>query len=360
MHTFGIEEEFFLLDPATGLPAAPDAKARRALMSLRAGESRSQHELLDCQVEMATPVCSTARQAMDSLHGYRRGLAKTAEGHDLLAVSLGTAPLIPDGAATIAPTDRYQEMHRYLPGISSEQYVSGLHVHVSIPDSEAGILALNGLRRWLPLLAAMGANSPFWRGEDTGFASWRSIHYRKWSVQGIQPYFIDASDYYKRLAVILGSDVVVDAGYIGWAARLSSHYPTIEVRVADAQLQAGDSVPLALIIRALVETSIRTPCQEAGLHPELLDLAFWQAAKHGLSGNQLDPESGNRIPASHLVGALLRHIRDALDEYGDGELVDSAMDRLLEFGTGAARQRDSLARGGINQVIVDAATALTA
>lgn len=360
MSTFGIEEEFFLMDPATGLPAAPGQKAREALMSLRAGESSSQHELLDCQIEMATPVCSTAQQAMDSLDGFRQGLARTASGHDLLAVSLGTAPLIGASAAGIAPTERYREIHRYLPGISSEQYVSGLHVHVSIQDSEAGVRALNGIRRWLPALAALGANSPFWRGQDSGFASWRSIHYRQWSVQGIQPYFTNADDYYKRLEKILGSDVVLDAGHIGWAARLSDHYPTIEIRIADAQLQAYESVALALIIRALVETSIRVPVPQDELHPEMIDLAFWQAAKHGLDGNQLDPETGDKIPSDQLIRTLLGHIRDALDENGDIELVKSATDRLLTHGNGARRQRGCMAQDGIAAVISDAATALTA
>ncbi|WP_411734706.1 glutamate--cysteine ligase [Paeniglutamicibacter sp.] len=360
MNTFGIEEEFFLLDPTSGLPAVPDAKARATLMSIRAGGSRSQHELLGCQLEMATPVCTNAKEALVSLRGFRRGLATTAAGIDLQVVSMGTAPLIPDGPAHISPLERYREIHRYLPGISSEQYVSGLHVHIAIPDSEAGILALNGLRRWLPLLVAIGANSPFWRGEDTGFASWRSIHYRKWSVQGIQPYFADADDYYKRLALVLGSDAVLDAGHIGWAARLSCNYPTVEIRVADAQLRAEDSVTLALVIRALVETSIHAPHRETGLHNEMLDLAFWQAAKHGLGGNQLDPETGHAIPVQHMLGALAERIRDALAENGDSDLVDATLERLPRDGNGARRQRESLARGGLARVIADAATDLTA
>lgn len=360
MSTFGIEEEFFLLDPATGLPAVPDARTRETLMSIRAGDSRSQHELLDCQVEMATPVCSSANEALASLRGFRRGLATTASGNDLQAVSMGTAPLIPVHPAHVSPTDRYREIHRYLPGISGEQYVSGLHVHVAIPNSEAGILALNGLRGWFPLLAAIGANSPLWRGEDTGFSSWRTIHYRRWSVQGIPPHFADSEDYYRRLALVLGADVVLDAGHIGWAARLSNHYPTIEIRVADAQLRAEEAVSLALVIRALVETSIHAPRNDSGLLPELLDLAFWQAAKHGLGGNQLDPETGRGIPTEHMIAALKRRIRDALDESGDFELVDSTLDRLLRDGNGARRQRDSLARGGLAKVTADAAAELTA
>lgn len=359
MSTFGIEEEFFLLDPVSGCPAEPDDSTRAALMGIRAGTMETQHELLDCQVEMATPVCTTSAEAVQALLEYRRALARTSADLGLLAVSLGTAPLIPGTPALISPHERYKEIHRFLPGISGEHYVSGVHVHVAIPDSEAGVLALNGLRRWLPLLTAIGSNSPFWRGEDTGFASWRSIHYRRWSVQGIQPYFADATDYYRRMSAILASDVVLDSGHIGWAARLSSNYPTIEIRVADAQLRADETVALAMIVRALVETGIQAPVHSCDMHPEMLDLASWQAAKHGLSGNQLDPDAGHSVPTDILVGALLRHIQEALDENGDSDLVHAAVERLLRDGNGAQRQRASLARGGLTTVLHDAAVDLT-
>lgn len=358
MSTFGIEEEFFLLDPASGLPAVPDEGTRKRLMSIRAGASESQHELLDCQVEMATPVCSASHEALASLRRFRQNLATTASASNLVAVSMGAAPLMSEGSATIAPVERYRKIHRYLPGISSQQYVSGMHVHVAITDSEAGILALNGLRRWLPILVAIGANSPYWRGMDTGFASWRSIHYRMWSVQGIQPYFAGPEDYYQFLSQVLGSDVVLDAGHIGWAARLSHNYPTVEIRVADAQLRAADSVALALAIRALVETSVHQPLPESGLRSELLDLATWQAAKHGLDGNQLDPETGRSVSPERMVGALLRRIGDALEESGDKEEVEAALGRMLADGNGARLQRESLAFGGLLGVVTNAAALL--
>lgn len=358
MSTFGIEEEFFLLDPASGLPAVPDEGTRKRLMSIRAGASTSQHELLDCQVEMATPVCSVSEEALASLRGFRRNLATTASASNLVAVSMGAAPLMPEGPATIAPVERYRQIHRYLPGISSQQYVSGMHVHVSIADSEAGVLALNGVRRWLPMLVAIGANSPYWRGMDTGFASWRSIHYRMWSVQGIQPHFDGPEDYYRFLSQVLSSDVVLDAGHIGWAARLSQNYPTIEIRVADAQLRAADSVALALAIRALVETCVHQPLPESGLSSKMLDLAFWQGAKHGLDGSQLDPETGRSLSPEQMVGSLLRRIGDALEENGDKEEVESAFGRLLADGNGARLQRDSLAFGGLDGVVGKAAALL--
>lgn len=359
MSTFGIEEEFFLLEQATYRPATPDPATARSLLAIGAESGGTQQELLACQVENATPVCTTAVEADFSLSSYRDELARTAAKLGMIPISCGTLPSIPAGAARISDNERYRRIQAFAPGICDEQYISGLHVHVSIPDAESGIAALNSLRRWLPLLAALGSNSPYWRGEDTGFASWRTIRYRQWSVQGIQPYFENARDYYKRLAAILASDVVLDSGHISWAARLSSRYPTVEVRVADAQLKAGDSVLLALIVRALVEASRDEAPVGDNLMPETLDLALWQSAKHGLVGPQLDPVSRHRVTARTAVETLLKHITPALAANNDTVYVTEGLDRLLRTGTGAERQRRSFAQGGLSQVILDAGRELT-
>jgi carboxylate-amine ligase len=179
-------------------------------------------------------------------------------------------------------------------------------------------------------------------------------------VQGIQPYFIDTDDCYKRPSMMLGSDVAPDADHISWTARLSDHSPTMEVRTAVAQLTAGEAVPLDLTDRAPVETSIRTPGPEGCLQPELLDPAVWQTATHGPQCHQLDPETGDKLHSGLLVASLLRHSRDGPSEYGDVELVESAMDRILRVGDGARRQRESMAPSGIARFISDAVTVLTA
>ena len=360
MSTFGIEEEFFLLNPDTGMPGVPDAATSAALLDIHAGGNSTASELLACQVESATPICSDGPSALAALREYRKELARTVQGLGLLPVGLGAAPVVPAGPAAIADQERYRTLHEYLPGISSEQYVSGLHVHVSVPDADAGVVALNALRPWLPLLLAIGSNSPWWHGADTGFASWRSIHYRRWSIQGIQPQFADGEDYRARLDTLLASDVVLDQGHIGWAARLSGRYPTLEVRIADAQLRAEDSVLLALLVRALVDASLQAPATARPLLPEGLDLAFWQAAKHGMVGDQVDPGSRRTLPTGRLLEALLQLVGEALSRNGDTDFVHAGLQRLARHGNGAQRQRNSFQRGGLAQVVVDAGEELTA
>lgn len=162
------------------------------------------------------------------------------------------------------------------------------------------------------------------------------------------------------MASLLASDVVVDQCHIGWAARLSSRYPTVEIRIADAQLRSEDSVLLALMVRALVDTILHAPAPVDQLLPEVLDLAFWQAAKHGMTGNQVDPGSGQAINTDQLLTALLQRIGDALATNGDRDFVMSGLERLTRGGNGAQRQRESYSQGGFRQVISDAHVELTA
>ncbi|MFD0381954.1 glutamate-cysteine ligase family protein [Streptomyces stramineus] len=138
-----------------------------------------------------------------------------------------------------------------------------MHVHAAVPDRSAGVAVLNRIRLWLPVLVAMAGNSPLWRGEDTGFASWRTVIFGRWPVAGPPPAFADGPDYDRRVADLVSSGAIADTGQIYWQARLSEHYPTIEVRCFDVQLTVEDAVMFAGIVRALVATALRE--EDAGL-----------------------------------------------------------------------------------------------
>lgn len=353
MSTFGIEEEFFMLDAETGLPASADHEPfRQSLDSQRDGEV--QNEFLACQVEHASSVCEDRDQALRELGSFRRALASKAASSGLLVAGIGAAPMIAQQPPEFTDNARYQEIGKFISGIAAEHYMCGLHVHVSIPDSEAGVRALNFLRGWLPFLCALGANSPYWRGVDSSFSSWRTIHYRKWSVQGIPPCFADFRDYETRLARINGTAAVPDPGHIGWSARLSEKYPTIEIRVADSQLRAQDSVLLAVLMRGLVETAVAGEFEAVEYLPEVLDLSLWQAAKNGITGGQVDTCTGASIAVKELARRLLRIAENALRDHGDYDFAVISLRNMLETGNGAVRQRAAFDRGAFMHLLANA------
>lgn len=126
---------------------------------------------------------------------------------------------------------------------------------------------------------------------------------------------------------------------------------TIEVRMADAQLRAEDAVLLALLVRALVDTTVHQPIRHQQFAPEYLDLAFWQGAKAGLDGPWLNPWTQRSTSARNLLTFLMDHLEPALRRNGDLEPVRQRLHEIQAHGNGAARQRVAFADGALSGLI---------
>jgi glutamate---cysteine ligase / carboxylate-amine ligase len=352
--TLGVEEEYLLLD-AVGVPAARSTAVLSAAgRQPRKRAAELQHELLEVQVEVATPVCTELGEVEEQLAGLRTVLARAARAHDCRLAPIGAAPLAPgDDRVVVTDKPRYQDMLRQAPALVEEQLINGMHVHVGVPDRGAGVQVLAGVRAWLPVVLALSANSPWWRGRDSGFASFRAVHFARWPVEGPTPVFASAEDYESRAETLLATGAIRDRGQLYWHARLSEHVPTVEVRVADVQLEPESAVVLAGIIRALAATALASaPPAPAGQVPvEVLRAATWAAARHGLDADLVDPFSCRARPAADVVPRLLDHVRAALDEAGDSERVEPHVARLLAGGNGATRQRVALREKGLDGLL---------
>lgn len=364
MVTLGIEEEYLLLDPQTGLPVnRADDVAKLLQISPHVNNDDVQRELLNCQIETATPVCDTLTEAEESLLNFRRQLHTAAHKNGVRAAATGTAPRIDDSYPELTNKPRYHQLKTSAPGVVGDQFVNGLHVHVAIPDKETGVQALNRIREWLPALVALSANSPFWLDRDSGFASWRVIHYRRWPIQGCTPIFKDANDYEHRIQRLLDTGVIIDRGVLTWMARLSDTFPTLEVRAGDAQLEAQDSVLLGALVRGLVSTAVTDATEDKPYRipdEELLDAAMWQAARRGLTDQLVDFQSEHLVPAANQLDALVRHIRPALEDEGDDGWVAAGLRTAFERGTGAHRQRQAMEQGGMPALLDLYGSSLTA
>ena len=364
MVTFGIEEEYLLLDPSTALPRfVSDEVAALMEGSPEIDNEDIQAELLTCQLETSTPPCHSASEALEALLAFRTELSRAALKARTRAASVGTAPRMETAFPQVTDKRRYHQLSDSARAIVADQYVNGLHVHVAIPDKEAGVQALNRIRPWLPAVVALGANSPFWQDRSSGFESWRTISYRRWPVQGLPPVFEDAADYEARVQHLVDTGVIIDRGVITWVARLSENYPTLEVRAADAQLEARDSVLLATLIRALVLTAVEDAASGRAYpdpRPEILDAALWQAARAGLTGQLIHPQTGRLTPADDVVDALLAGISPALGDARDAGFVREELARIRRTGTGSQRQRRAEETGGLPALLDLYQTSLTA
>ncbi|MDO0925300.1 glutamate--cysteine ligase [Streptomyces sp. TG1A-8] len=354
MTTVGVEEEYMLVEPVTGRLVARAEKVRAAAGLEPFVTAREiQSELLQAQVEVATPVCGSLEEVGGHLLRLRHAVAGAAETHGCRIIASGTPPLRQALPVPVTDQARYRVMQQQAPQLVAEQMVDGMHVHVAVPGRRAAVQVLNRIRVWLPVLTAMGANSPFWEGHDTGFASWRTVVFGRWPVSGVPPCFADEADYDVRVRRLLSTKVISDTGQLYWQARLSETYPTVEVRCLDVQLRTDEAVMFAGLVRALVDTAVGEAAagrKAPDIPAELIDVAMWQAARYGLSGELILP-GGERRRAGDAVYGLLEHVGPALDAAGDTREVTSLVHRLLQQGTGADRQRQALAEGGLAAVI---------
>lgn len=344
--TVGVEEEFLLVDPHTGAAVpAVDLVMEQVPPELRGQVER---EFQTSQIEIGSPPGLELSSIRHSLGVLRAALADAAERAGVRLLAIGTGPV--DGP--VPPVvdkprfDRMVERFRLLvPGPGN----NGMHVHVGVPDPETGVQVLNHVRPWLPVLHAVTVNSPFAKGEDTGYASWRSIEWERWPSVAPTP-FLESHEHYERLIrQLVASGVMLDEGMLYWYARLSARYPTVEIRIGDVCPSVDDAVLVAALVRAMVATALDDmaagrPAIRTDHH--LLVAAHWRAAHDGLEGDGVDLTDGELRPAWELFDQLVERLRPALERHGDLDEVTDLVGGLRRHGSGAARQRAVLARGG--------------
>lgn len=356
--TFGIEEEFLLVDPATGhpVPVAELALSRAAKRSTSDMGPVLTREVQQEQIEAVGPVCTTLQELEAAVREGRTMADEAARSVGARAAALATSPFLT--SPSMVPLPRFQLMADRFGLTFREQLTCGFHVHVGVVSGEEAVAVLDRIRVWLPVLLALSANSPFWQGRDSGYASFRYQAWNRWPTAGPCELFGSERGYRRHIRSLLTTGVLVDEGMVYFDARLSSTHPTVEVRIADVCLDPSHSAAIAAIVRALVEQAardwgagIRAPRVSAAQ----LRLAGWQASVAGMEGQLLHPVLHTPCPAADAVEALLSHIRPVLAAVGDEGPVFRELARILSSGTGSRRQRDTMAGSrSLAAVVADA------
>jgi carboxylate-amine ligase len=357
VRTFGVEEEFVLVDARTLRASAVGPAVVASAGS--DGRGRLEAEMKQEQIEVVSPPHATYAALLDDLRLGRHLADTAAQRHGARVVATGTspAPLTP----TLASGDRYARMAERYGIVAREQFTCGLHVHVSIESAEEGAAVLDRIRCWLPLLLALSTNSPMCHGVETGYQSYRYQTWGRWPTSGPSDIFGDHARYRAIVDGLVASGAVLDEGMIYFDARLSRNHPTVEIRIADVPLYADDAALLAILARALVETAAfewRSGKQAPPIPTAVLVGAAWTASKEGVTGSLLEPQTGRLAPAPYVLEALIDHVGSALALSGDSAIAADGVARILSRGTGAQRQLDVWKRTNrTDDVIADAALA---
>lgn len=352
---FGAEEELLLVDRTSGAPRGRAGTVRDESDGELDGEMRTE------QIETATAPHQKADDLADDLRRRRHEAREAARATGVDVAALATSPLAPDdgGENAAVSEGRYGRIAERFGAIATSQLTSGQHVHVEVASPEEGVGVLDRIGPWLPVLRALAANSPHWRGLDTTYASYRSVVWSRWPSAGPTRVFGSLEAYDAAVEAMLATDTVLDDAMVYFDARLSKRLGTVEIRVTDVALEVDDTVLVAVLARALVTTAAREHRAGAAVPTapvEALRLAHWRASRWGLSDQLVDPRTGSTAPAADVLEALRHYVADALADAGDTARASDGLARLLADGTGSERQRAAArgADGDLAAVVRDA------
>jgi glutamate---cysteine ligase / carboxylate-amine ligase len=249
--TFGIEEEYFLVDAETNdiAHSVPPAFFDAAKV---ATEGRSSTEFLRAQIEVVTaPHVSTAEAGAELRH-LRRTVAAVAAEHGLAILAAGTHPTAFWRQAQQTAKHRYDVVMQDLQMIGQRDLLCGLHVHVALPDPDARIDVMYRMLPYLPLFLALSTSSPFWQCRRTGLKAYRLAAYDELPRTGVPELLRTKAEFDAYVAALVEAGVIADSSYIWWAIRPSLANPTLELRAPDCCTWVEDSIAIAALYRLLV------------------------------------------------------------------------------------------------------------
>ena len=338
--TIGIEEELMILDGETldlvnGIETMLDA-----VPGSEGGEPQVKPELMESVVEVATTPCASTREAGAEVRALRRQIQGAAEQRGLAIGSAGTHPFALWEEQRISARSRYRELIDQLRFVARQELIFGVHVHVGLDDPDKAIHVANGMRVHIPLLLALSANSPFWRGDNTGLLSTRTPIFRQFPRVGIPPEYRDWADYAKRIGFMVDSKTIEDYTYLWYDVRPHPKLGTVEIRVMDAQTRVEHTLGLAALVQAMVRELAEhfSAGKRLSRYPyEMLDENKFLAARHGLDGELVDLPKDRRVPTRELARRVLDRMREHAQDLGSGDDLDCVED-ILDRGNGGSRQ----------------------
>jgi glutamate---cysteine ligase / carboxylate-amine ligase len=351
--SLGVEEEWHVVDLETRelVPRAPEVLDQLDPASYTAELHRS-------VVEANSPVAHNLDSLRGHLRSLRRGACGVAESLGLGLVAAGTVPLVDLEELPVTPTSRFRRMLDDYQLLAREQLICGAQVHVGIADRDTAVAVSQRVTPALPVLVALSGSSPYWMGEDSGYASVRSLIWMRWPTSGYSGAVSSAADHDALVADLIASGTITDPKMVYFDVRPSAHVPTVELRVPDSCPKVDTVILLAGLFRALVRREAEAHRSGAPLppmRPPLHRAAMWRAARSGLEGDLLDlPRSPAPVPAAEAVRRLVEELRPHLEAEGDWAQVSELCEQALRRGSSAARQRRAFGRRGRLSDVVDA------
>lgn len=338
-YTLGVELEFQVLDRSTLdlVPKAPEILANIPDQL----QKKTAREFRKSILEILTGVCSSVDEVAEDMRTTVLEIMEIAERHDCLLLASSLHPFADPAKQELSDDDRYRKIMHELQYVGRQFITQGLHIHVGVAEKEQAIRALNILQVYQPLLVALSASSPFFKGEDTGLCSYRTKLFEALPLAGIAGYLDSWAAYEEEIFLLQKSKVIEEIRDLWWDVRPSPRFGTVEVRGCDLPSCFSHILALVALTQALVAESVEGGVQPREVSPQILRCNKWQAARHGLDGRFNDPLGLLPIEQQTIHEAatqLIDVLTPRLEHFGTEKWID-VLQSILREGTSAAKQR---------------------
>ena len=340
--TFGLEEEFFLVDPdSRDLIADPDPALFDAC-ERDSGPHKVVHELLRSQIETNTRVCTSVADLRKAQIETRSLVINTAAQFGAAVIGSSTHPFAHWQAQAVTPKERYDRFAVTFQEVVRRYLVGGMHIHAGFGDAESRIRVMTALRRYLPIMHALSTSSPFNGGRETGFKSFRLTVIASMPRTNLPQPFRTRAEYDRLVSDYQSMDFIGDGTELWWDIRPAVRFPTIEVRICDICPRMEDTLSLAALYACLIRRLLRKDAEEglpAEPPTELIAENRWHASRYGSLAFLGDFGVGGRTDIQELVAELVADLaEDAVALDCEQEL--QRVTEIIRLGTGADRQID--------------------
>ena len=314
--TFGMEEEYFLVDAETKLVARqmPEALLKAAN---DATDGRVAGEFLQSQIEVMTRPHTDVAAARRELRELRQTVSKLAGEHGLAILAAGTHPTATWRRAQQSEGERYDTVMDDLQMIGQRNMLCGLHVHVELPDPDERVDVMTRMLPYLPLFIALATSSPFWQSRQTGLKGYRHAAYDELPRTGVPELFRTQEEFDAYIDALVKAGVMPDASYIWWAIRPSLKHPTLELRAPDCCTLIDDSIAIASLYRALARRLFRNPWLNWDLNAVGRAIVVenkWRAQRYGVHGTFV--ADGGAISVADLLDQIIEEVAADAEELG--------------------------------------------
>lgn len=345
--TLGVEWEVALVDRDSGELAQRAQEVLEAVVSEypELGEEGDHPqvtgEFLQNTVEMVTGVCQNVPEALEHLSQTQDRIREVTDPRGLEIFAAGTHPFSDWADQPVVDAERYYKVLDRAQYWGRQMVIFGLHVHVGVDHRDKALPVLDGLMNYYPHLLALSANSPYWCGHDTGYASQRAQLFQQLSTAGLPFHFDSWDEYEAYVADLIATDVIEETSENRWDIRPVPRFGTVEMRVCDGPSNLREVGALTALTQCLVESFSRT-LDQGGSIPVMPPWHHqenkWRAARYGLDAVVIQDAKNHQTPLTEDLTDVLNRLEPLAAELGCAQEL-AYVETMMTGEAGYLRQR---------------------